>query len=81
MNDEELIGHIDQLIQEEHELHRHSTGGRAISADDARRLRELEVQLDQLWDLLRQRRARREMGEDPNLAQVRDPEVVEGYEQ
>ena len=48
---------------------------------DQRRLRELEVQLDQCWDLLRQRRARRHAGQDPDAAEARDEGVVEGYQQ
>ena len=49
--------------------------------DDRRRLGELKVTLDQCWDLLRQRRALREAGLDADAARVRDPEVVEGYQQ
>ena len=81
MKDEELISRIDELIREEHELHHHSSAGRPISTGDARRLGELHVQLDQLWDLLRRRRARRGAGEDPDLAELRSAEVVEDYEQ
>jgi hypothetical protein len=52
-----------------------------MSSDDHARLRALEVQLDQLWDLLRQRRARRAAGLDPDLAIERDAGTVEGYRQ
>ena len=52
-----------------------------LSEDDAARLRDLEVRLDQCWDLLRQRRARREAGLDPGFSGVRPAQIVEGYEQ
>lgn len=73
---EDLIRAIDALVDEEHEL-RSRIGG--TSDEDKARLRELEVRLDQCWDLLRQRRARQEYGEDPEQAQERPPEVVERY--
>jgi Protein of unknown function (DUF2630) len=80
MDDQRIHGTIEELVAEEHELwNRESTG----TADDAdrRRLEELRVSLDQCWDLLRQRRALREAGYDPDVARARPPEVVEGYEQ
>jgi uncharacterized protein DUF2630 len=80
MDDPQIHGKIEQLVAEEHELWERETAGNA-SADDQRRLRELRVSLDQCWDLLRQRRALREAGRDPDAADVRAPEVVEGYEQ
>jgi hypothetical protein len=80
MDDPEVIRHIGALVDEEHELERRqAASGPDESADD--RLREIEVALDQCWDLLRQRRARREMGENPDEAAVRPPEVVERYQQ
>ena len=80
MNDAELVGRIDQLVTEEHRLEReHAAEG--LSDADRERLQAVEVQLDQCWDLLRQRRARRQAGQDPAEAQVRDPEVVEHYQQ
>jgi hypothetical protein len=80
MDDAEVIRRIGALVDEEHELERSvSAGG---PGDDAeRRLRDLEVALDQCWDLLRQRRARRGTGADPDEAQVRPPDVVERYQQ
>jgi hypothetical protein len=57
----------------------HAAGGHPLSDDDAGRLADLEVGLDQCWDLLRQRRARREFGQDPDRPQPRDPSVVERY--
>ena len=78
--DAQLVERIDRLVAEEHELERsHSEEG--LSDDDRTRLQQIEVQLDQCWDLLRQRRARRDAGRDPAEAQLRDAEVVEHYQQ
>ena len=80
MDDPEVIRHIGALVDEEHELERRqAASGPDEAAED--RLREIEVALDQCWDLLRQRRARRDMGENPDEATVRPPEVVERYQQ
>ena len=81
MDDDQVIRSIDRLVNEEHRLHGHVTSGKPLSDADHRRLRELEVQLDQCWDLLRQRRARRHAGQDPDAAEPRDEGVVEGYQQ
>lgn len=78
MEDQEVIGRIDQLAAEEHELWEQASRGE-LTANDRRRLRELEVTLDQCYDLLRQRRARRAAGQDPDEARVRDARTVEGY--
>ena len=80
MDDTEVIAKINSLVEEEHALTR-ELEGRSSTPDDKARLRELEVALDQCWDLLRQRRARREFGEDPSTAEVRPPDVVEQYRQ
>jgi hypothetical protein len=80
MDDADVIRRIGALVDEEHELERAAAGG-GPSEEAGARLRELEVALDQCWDLLRQRRARREMGDDPDDAAVRPPEVVERYQQ
>jgi Protein of unknown function (DUF2630) len=80
MDDSQIHGTIDRLVAEEHELWEREAGGDA-SESDRERLRELKASLDQCWDLLRQRRALREAGGDPDAADVRRPEVVEGYEQ
>ena len=80
MDDAQVHGTIEQLVAEEHELWERETAGNA-SEDDRRRLDELKVSLDQCWDLLRQRRALREAGGDPGDAELRRPDVVEGYEQ
>ncbi len=79
--DHEIIEHIDRLVDEEHTLERRHRAGEGLTDDDRARLRALEVQLDQCWDLLRQRRARRESGQDADLAAARDPDTVEGYQQ
>ncbi len=79
--DREIIQHIDQLVDEEHALERAHGEGKSLTADEKARLEALEVQLDQLWDLLRQRRARRAAGLDPAGAAERDPSTVEGYRQ
>jgi hypothetical protein len=80
-DDREIIQHIDQLVDEEHTLERARGEGRSLSADERARLQALEVQLDQLWDLLRQRRARRAAGLDPDDAEERDASTVERYRQ
>jgi Protein of unknown function (DUF2630) len=74
MDDAALIQRINQLVAEEEALQERPD-------HDVDRLRNLEVMLDQCWDLLRQRRARREFGLDPDGASPRDPTTVENYEQ
>jgi hypothetical protein len=80
MNDTQIHEAIERLVAEEHELWSREAAGGA-GKDDCRRLDELELSLDQCWDLLRQRRALREAGRDPNAATARPPEVVEHYQQ
>jgi hypothetical protein len=80
MNDAEIVAQIDGLVAEEHQLER-DHGERDLSESERARLSQIEVQLDQCWDLLRQRRARRDAGRDPSEAQVRSSEVVEHYQQ
>jgi uncharacterized protein DUF2630 len=80
MDDLQIHGTIEQLVAEEHELWERESAGKATDAD-RRRLQQLKVSLDQSWDLLRQRRALRRAGLDPDAAEGRAPEVVEGYEQ
>ena len=78
--DEQIHNRIEDLVAEEQELYgRVGEGG--LSANEHNRLESIRVSLDQCWDLLRQRRALRESGQDPDAARVRDPEVVERYEQ
>jgi Protein of unknown function (DUF2630) len=79
-DDEQIHNRIEELVAEEQELYgRVGEGG--LSANEHNRLESIQVSLDQCWDLLRQRRALRESGQDPDAARVRDPEVVERYEQ
>lgn len=73
-NENRVLRHIQELVTEEHRLEQ----GAAADADHAR-LAQVQVELDQCWDLLRQRRALRETGGDPEHAHVRSPEVVEKY--
>ena len=80
MDDLQIHGSIEQLVAEEHELWTRESDGTATD-DDRRRLADIKVSLDQCWDLLRQRRARREAGQDPDTAAARDAGVVERYEQ
>jgi len=80
MEDERIHTRIEQLVAEEHELYERGAGG-GLNEQENHRLESIKVGLDQCWDLLRQRRALREAGQDPDAAHVRDPEVVEGYEQ
>ena len=75
MDDDSILHHISELVDEEHQL-RNDT---ARPEQHAERLKQLETQLDQCWDLLRQRRARREFGDDPDGAKPRDPGTVEQY--
>lgn len=79
MEDQRIIDRINELAQEEHQLWEQESRGNA-SDSDRERLRKLEVTLDQCWDLLHQRRARRGAGLDPDQARVRDPKTVEGYQ-
>ncbi len=81
-DDQDIISTIDQLVDEEHALEqRHAGDSEPLSDEEKARLRALEVHLDQLWDLLRQRRARRNAGLDPDGASERDPSIVERYRQ
>jgi len=80
MNDTEILQHINALVEEEHHLLERRTQGE-IAQDQHDRIHQLEIALDQCWDLLRQRRARREVGFNPEEAQERDPSTVEHYQQ
>jgi hypothetical protein len=78
MDDSQILARINALMDEEHQL-RGATG--ADHPVDSTRLDEVERTLDQCWDLLRQRRARREFGEAADVVEARDPNTVEGYQQ
>ena len=75
--DQSVLDRIEELVAQEHEMLACET----TSEEDQGRLRALQVELDQCWDLLRQRRALRTVGQDADMAQVRPPEIVEKYEQ
>jgi hypothetical protein len=77
MDDEGILGRIERLVAEEHALQRVDEDARPKDAHE--RLSSIEVELDRCWDLLRQRRAHREFGEDPDSTSVRDEGTVEGY--
>ena len=78
MDDQSAIDRINELAREEHELFEKESSGQ-VTQEERERLRQLEVALDQCWVLLRQRRARRNAGLDPEDAAVRDERTVEGY--
>ncbi len=80
MEDPQIHGAIDRMVDEEHQLWEREAAGDATDAD-RQRLAELKVSLDQCWDLLRQRRARRDAGQDPDAAELGPSGVVERYEQ
>jgi hypothetical protein len=80
MDDAQIQARIEELVAEEHRLWDAEATGNA-TPDDRARLAELKVGLDQCWDLLRQRRALEEYGQDPDSAAPRDARVVENYEQ
>jgi hypothetical protein len=80
MDDADIVQRIQQLTEQEHALERAHVG-QGLSADELEQMHAAEVALDQCWDLLRQRRARRNVGQDPDEAAVRPEGVVEHYEQ
>jgi hypothetical protein len=82
MSDQSIGDRIEQLVTEEHQLRSREavdSGDEAALEADRERLRQVEVELDRCWDLLRQRRALRETGGDPDDASLRDEGTVEGY--
>lgn len=77
MTDGSVLRHIEELVSQEHRLQAQVS----LSEEEYARLKAVEIELDQSWDLLRQRRALRAVGQDPDKAQVRAPDIVEHYEQ
>jgi flagellar biosynthesis/type III secretory pathway chaperone len=75
--DQSVLNHINELVKEEEHLY----GRSELTEHDRERLTKVKVELDQCWDLLRQRRALREFGDDPDKAKVRPAKIVENYEQ
>jgi hypothetical protein len=78
--DQSVLNHIQKLVTEEHRLYALGRGG-TLSGPEREQLATIQVELDQCWDLLRQRRGLRDAGQDPNKAQVRPPGIVENYAQ
>lgn len=81
MTDQPILQRINDLAHEEEELWGRASGGGGLEATAQQRLAAIGVELDRCYDLLRQRQARREFGQDPDAATVRSAEVVERYEQ
>jgi Protein of unknown function (DUF2630) len=81
MDDKEIMGRISGLIDTEHELRSQLARGELTSAEERAQLRAAEEALDQCWDLLRQRRAKKEFGESPDGAEARPVSEVEHYQQ
>lgn len=79
MADEQIHANIEQLVEEEQGLYERASHEDGLTEDERRRLEAIRVQLDQCWDLLRQRRARSEFGADPDEAGARPTSVVENY--
>ena len=79
MDDKNVLDRIHGLVDEEHLLRQQLAQGKISSSEEHARLKELEVALDQCWDLLRRRRAAREVGNDPNAEQAHTVTEVEGY--
>jgi len=80
MEDQAIHQHIESLVDEEHRLLEHGDNGK-LTPQDRLRLEEVQVQLDRYYDLLRQRRARRDAGQDPEVAHMRSADTVEHYQQ
>jgi hypothetical protein len=79
MDDKTVLSRIHGLVDEEHKLRQQLSRGEISSNEEHARLQEIEVALDQCWDLLRRRRAAREVGGDPNAVQAHSTGEVEGY--
>jgi len=77
--DSDALARIHDLVAEEKALREQIQHGQISASEEHERLRRVEIELDQCWDLLRQRRALRETGGDPSVAAVRPPDQVEGY--
>jgi hypothetical protein len=78
MDDKEIVKRISDLAAEEQQLEEAHVG-EGLSGEELKRKRDLEITLDEMWDLLRQRRAKRSAGQDPDAAAQRSADTVEGY--
>jgi hypothetical protein len=81
MRDHEILSRIGELVEEERELRDRLAAGEVSSSEERSRIKTLEESLDQCWDLLRQRRAKRQVGDNPDNAETRSVNEVEGYRQ
>lgn len=79
MTEQDILAHIQDLVKQEHQLRSKATSGELDPETERAKLADLEVMLDQCWDLLRQRRARIEQGGNPDEAQANPVKQVEGY--
>ena len=79
MDEKDILGRIQELVDREHQLRAEAEAGEIAHSDEQSQLKQLEESLDQCWDLLRQRRARREYGQNPDEAAVRPVDEVESY--
>ena len=80
MPDQDVMDHIEALVAEEHALLEKTDVDAGLSGDEHQRLKEVQVDLDRYWDMLRQRRSMRETGGNPDDAELRDANTVENYE-
>jgi Protein of unknown function (DUF2630) len=80
MKDTEILSHIEELVNEEHTLWEQAEHG-GLDEEQRARLKAVQVHLDQCWDLLRQRRGKRDAGENPDDAKARSESIVEHYQQ
>ncbi len=78
MKDADILGHIEELVAEEHRL-LDAAGERTLEQDERSRLSAVNIELDRYYDLLRQRRAREESGQDPEETELRSEKAVETY--
>ena len=81
MTDRSILDHINELARQEEELWLRAGHEGGLDGDEKERLDAIAIELDQSYDLLRQRQAKREYGQDPEEAELRPPDVVEGYQQ
>jgi hypothetical protein len=81
MSDVDILHHITELVNEEHHLDQRAAAEGGLTDEEHARMQDLKVALDQCWDLLRRRRARRSTGGDPDSVEVRDASTVEHYQQ
>jgi len=79
MRDDSILGHISELVDEEHRLRGQLSAGEISTDEEHARLREVEEALDQCWDLLRRRRAARTQGQNPDSVEARPTSQVEEY--